>query len=40
MQTIELAGITDGSILAADLNEDFLKVLSVRAEQQGFSKKN
>ncbi|WP_026573461.1 class I SAM-dependent methyltransferase [Bacillus sp. UNC438CL73TsuS30] len=39
MQTIELAGITDGSILAADLNEDFLKVLAERAEKQGFSKK-
>ncbi|MGG1397886.1 class I SAM-dependent methyltransferase [Bacillus salipaludis] len=39
MQTIELAGITDGKIMAADLNEDFLKVLAERAEQQGFSKK-
>jgi ubiquinone/menaquinone biosynthesis C-methylase UbiE len=39
MQTLELAALTDGTILATDTNEGFLDVLRVEAERLGFSGK-
>lgn len=39
MQTLELASLADGSIIATDINEGFLKVLEEKAEQAGFANK-
>jgi ubiquinone/menaquinone biosynthesis C-methylase UbiE len=39
MQTMEIAKLTDGTILATDMNEDFLHVVEERAKQFGVSEK-
>lgn len=39
MQTIEIAKLTDGNIIATDINEDFLNVLADRAKENGLSEK-
>jgi ubiquinone/menaquinone biosynthesis C-methylase UbiE len=39
MQTIELGSLTDGTILATDMNEEFLTVLSENAKKYGLSQK-
>lgn len=39
MQTLELAALTDGTILASDMNEGFLEVLRNEVERRGLSDK-
>lgn len=39
MQTVELAKLTDGTIVATDMHEGFLEVLRGKIEQNGFTKK-